>query len=251
MRSDLAAFQRAIADAIVGGASSQFDRWPGFAVYRNTSAATATDALASAYPATRAILGEADFHNLALAYFRSEPPKTPVLADYGRDFADWLDWRPEASHPSYLSDIARIDRLQLETHLAPDPEDKLGLNASEAGDDEWTTIIAELHPATRFRWFDRPTPSIWLALRDSSAPENVAPAWKAEGILLTRPSGAIEARVIDRVECDLLIGFAAGECVGLAAIAAAHQHPAFNIGASFKRLLQSGAIHQFERMERN
>jgi hypothetical protein len=250
MQSDLAAFQRAFAASVSTGAPSQFDAFPGFAVFRNTSAAAAIDALGCAYSATRAILGETSFRSVALAYFRDEPPRMPVLADYGRDFADWLDMRRDASYPTFLSDVARIDRLQLEAHLAADPEDCSGLNASEISDDAWLKVVAELHPATRFHWFERPAPSIWIALREATPPEDVAPAWKAEGILLTRPAGAVEAFAIDCLEFELLASFADGECVGEAAIAAAHRRPNCDIGARFKRLLQSGAIHQFRPKER-
>ena len=172
-----------------------------------------------------------------------------MLADYGAGFPEWLDCRPQPSHPSYLADIARIDRLQIEAHLASDPDEVSGLLASDIADDAWMTVVAELHPAARFRWFEKPTPSIWLALRQSIAPEKIAPAWRAEGVLLTRPVGAVEALVIDRAEHRLLCGFIAGESVGDAAIAAAHLYPLVDIGASFKRLLQSGAIHQFRRKE--
>ncbi len=90
MQPELAAFQRAFAAAILSVAASEFDRWPGFAVYRNTSTVGAIDALAASYPATRAILGDAEFRELAFAYFRDDPPANPVLAEYGLGFVDWL-----------------------------------------------------------------------------------------------------------------------------------------------------------------
>ena len=249
MPSELDAFQRAFAAAIVNRAASNFDAWPGFAVYRNTSPAAAIEALAAAYPATQAIVGESAFGKLALAYFRDEPPASPVLAEYGANFSDWLEWRPDASHPSYLSDVARIDRLQIEAHIAPNSGDVTERRASDISDDGWMTVVAEFHPATRFRWFEKPTPSIWLALRASTPPEQISPDWRAEGILLTRAGGAVEAFVIDRAEHYLLSRFATDDSVGDAAIAAAHLFPTFDIGARFKRLLQSGAIHQFRSKE--
>jgi len=249
MRSSLSTFQRAFASAIVSGAPSDFDRSPGFAIYRNTSAVAAIEALAAGYPATRAIVGELDFRQLARAYFRSDPPATPILAYYGEGFADWLDWRPDASHPSYLPDVARIDRLQLESHLAADPDEVDLLAPADISDDEWTRVAAVLRPAARFRWFDRPTPSIWLASRASCAPDQITPDWKPEGILLTRPGGAVDACVLNRMEFELLEAFVANETVGDAAIAIAKRRPSGDIGAAFRRLLSSGAIHGFRRKE--
>jgi len=248
MRSDLSTFQRALASAIVSGAASDHDGWPGANVYRNTSAVASIDALAAAYPATRAMLGEAAFRDMARDFFRSHPPTTPVLAHYGEGFPEWLAGSNRGESLHCLAEVAAIDRLQLEAHLAADAGEA-PLAASNVSDAEWMQVAACMHPATRFRWFDEPAPSIWRALRAPSAPSEITPDWKAEGILLTRPGGAVEACVIDRMEFELLAALAAGEIVGAAAITIAQGHSQSDVGAAFGRLIRSGAIHGFERRE--
>jgi hypothetical protein len=248
MRSDLSAFQRAMASAIVSGAASDLDRWAGAKVYRNTSAVASLDALAAAYPATRAMLGEAGFRDVARDFFRNHPPSTPVLAQYGEGFAQWLSKSRHSEILPCLAEVAAIDRLQLEAHLAADAGEP-PLAPSNISDAEWMQVAACLHPATRFRWFDEPAPSIWNALRAPDAPSEIAPDWKAEGIVLTRPGGAVEARVVDRMEFELLAALAAGEIVGAAAIAIAQDHSRNDVGAAFGRLIGSGAIYGFERKE--
>lgn len=248
MPSDLATFQRALASAIVSGAASDLDRWPGVDVYRNTSAVASIDALAAAYPATRAMLGDAAFRDIARDFFRSNPPTTPVLAQYGEGFAEWLAGSGRGKNRPCLAGVAAIDRLQLEAHLAADA-DEAPLAASNISDEEWMQVAACLHPATRFRWFEEPAPSIWRALRAPNAPNEIAPDWKAEGILLVRPGGAVDAYVIDRLEFELLAALVAGEIVGAAAITIAQRHSQGDLGAAFGRLIRSGAIHGFERRE--
>jgi hypothetical protein len=248
MRSDLSAFQRALASAIVSGAASDLDRWPGANVYRNTSVVASLDALAAAYPATRAVLGEAAFRDIARDFFRNHPPSTPVLAHYGEGFAQWLDKSRRREILPCLAEVAAIDRLQLEAHLAADAGEA-PLAASDISDAEWMQVAACLHPATRFRWFDEPAPSIWNALRAPDASSEIAPDWKAEGILLTRPGGAVEACVIDRMEFELLAALALGEIVGVAAITIAQDHAQSDVGAAFGRLIGTGAIYGFERRE--
>ncbi len=249
MHADLASFQRDFAAAILSGAESEFDRWPGFAVYRNNSTMAAIEALAGAYPTVRKVLGEFGFRKLALDFFRSNPPKSPVLAFYDERFATHGDLQTLSARFPCLVDIARIDRMQIESHLAPDPAQVAGLDAAQIADAAWTRIVAILHPATRFRWFATPAPLAWLSLRQSAI-ENVAPPPRgASGILFTRPLGAVEAIGIDRIEYLLLDGLAQGESVADAALRAAEAHPEANIGAAFKRLLDSGAVHYFERRE--
>ncbi|CCJ07586.1 DNA-binding domain-containing protein [Methylocystis sp. SC2] len=251
MHADLATFQRDFAAAILSGGESEFDRWPGFAVYRNNSAMAAIEALAGAYPTVRKILGEFGFRMLALDFFRSNPPTNPVLASYDDRFAAHGDLRTRSARFPCLTDIARIDRMQIESHLAHDPPDAAGLTVSQIADVEWAQAKAVLHSATRFRWFATPAPIAWLALRQNAIEDVASPPRGASGILLTRPFGAVEAMVIDRVEFLLLHGLAQGRSVADAALRAAKAHPEENVGAPFKRLLDSGAIHYFEKMELN
>jgi hypothetical protein len=251
MHADLATFQRDFAAAILSGAESEFDRWPGFAVYRNNSAMAAIEALAGAYPTVRKILGEFGFRKLALDHFRSAPPENPVLASYDERFVARPDLETISARFPYLSDIARIDRMQIESHLAHDPVDEAGLDVAMIADADWATIVATLHPATRYRWFTTPAPLAWLALRQNAIEGVVPPPRGASGILLTRPFGAVEAGAIDRIEYLLLEELAQGASVAEAAMSAAEEQPEENIGAGFKRLLDSGAIHHFEKKELN
>jgi len=251
MHADLATFQRDFAAAILSGAESEFDRWPGFAVYRNNSAMAAIEALAGAYPTVRKVLGEFGFRKLALDFFRSNPPHSPVLASYDDRFAAHADLQTLSARFPYLTDIARIDRMQIESHLAHDPPETPGLDIVKIADADWARITAVLHPATRFRWFATSAPIAWLALRRNAIDNVASPPRGASGILLTRPFGAVEAMAIDRVEYLLLDGLAHGGSVAEAATRAAEEQPEANIGAGFKRLLDSGAIHHFENKELN
>jgi len=249
MHADLATFQLDFAAAILSGAESEFDRWPGFAIYRNNSAMAAIEALAGAYPSVRKILGEFGFRKLALDFFRSNPPKSPVLASYDDRFAAHEAIQTLSARFPYISDIARIDRMQVESHLAHDPPDTAGLEVSEIADLEWPQVKAVLHPATRFRWFATPAPIAWLALRQNTIENVSSPPRVASGILVTRPFGAVEAMVVDRLEFLLLDGLAQGQSVADAALCAVEASPEGNVGAAFKRLLDSGAIHYFEKRE--
>ncbi|KAF0127523.1 MAG: hypothetical protein FD139_3546 [Methylocystaceae bacterium] len=250
MPANLAAFQRAFAKAMVSRGASEFDRSPGFAVYRNNATTSAIEALAGIYPTLRKILGDSGFSAMARDFFRSNPPQSPVLAEYGEGMVDYAGFDARCARFPYLADIAAIDRMQIESHLADDAPDEIGMHLGQVSDDEWVKVFAVLHPATRFRWFVTPAPSAWLALRGDTIPDAVLP-WRAEGILLTRPDGAVEAMLIDQLEYLLLGGLARGESVATAAIAAAVASPGADIGPAFERLLGSGAMRCFEKKEKD
>lgn len=251
MHADLASFQRDFAAAILSGAESEFDRWPGFAVYRNNSTVAAIEALAGAYPTVHKILGEFGFRQMAANFFRTSPPESAMLAEYGARVVDHAGLHRLSARFPYLADIARIDRMLIEAHLANDASDGAGLDPARIAGAEWGAVTAILHPATRFRWFATPAPSAWIALRQSATRDVDAPARRSEGILLTRPYGAVDATLIDRIEYLLLTGLAQGHSVADAALGAAKMQHDANIGSAFKRLLDSGAIHCFEVKETN
>jgi len=235
--SDLADYQRDFVAALDGGnGAPQL-----LAVYRNTTVKAAIDALADNYPTIAMILGGEAFVMLATEFVGDFPPESPVLAAYGAGFADWLKAHPFGEALPYISAIAEIDRFQTEAHLAADapalsPAVIAGLSA-----ETWSASTTVLHPATRVGWFTVPAPSIWLAHLEADAGE-IAPAWIAEGVLVTRPDGAVVARRINAAQHRILSGLRIGETIGQAASATAALYPNADITGAFREILVSGAI---------
>jgi len=235
--SDLANYQRDFVAALDGrnGAPQQI------AVYRNTTIKGAVDAIADNYPTVALILGGEAFVMIATEFVDRYPPESPVLAAYGAHFADWLRSHAFGHALPYLSAIAEIDRFQTEAHLAADahmlsPAMIAGLSA-----EQWSASTAILHPATRFGWFTVPAPSIWLAHLEAVSGE-IAPAWMAEGVLVTRPDGAVVAQRINAAQHRILSGLRIGETIGQASGAAATLYPNASITGAFRDILVSGAI---------
>lgn len=248
MPSDLAAFQRDFAQAVLSGRESDLDHWSGFAVYRNNSVVNAVEALGRAYPTVRKVMGDEHFREFARDFFRMHPPRSAVLAEYGAGFADCLE--PISTFASLpFADLARLDRMRVEAHLSVDPASDVDMRRDNIGACDWMTIVAVLHPATRFRWFATPAPSVWLALGSGTVDEVGEPALESEGVLMTRASGEVRIIRIDRLEYRLLAGLAEGAPVGPTAIALAAEYPDLDLGAAFRRLLESGAFLRFERKE--
>lgn len=246
--SSLAAFQREFVRAAVGG-RTPLSRRPAFAVYRNTALQAALSALAATYPTVEQLLGEEGFAAIALRFARSVRPVSPMLSDYGETFADWLALQPALGDLPYLADVARIDWMCVEAHRAADASllDQGAL--ADSTPESWMKRRAALHPATRISWFRLPAPSIWLAARDGMLDAAFEPDWCAEGVLVTRPVDAVQVVRIDAATHRLLGGIRLGESIGQAACAAAALYPHADIGQSFARILESGAISTFVRKD--
>src|SRR5688500_1680706 len=172
--SELAAFQQAFGEVLLAHESTGFlASTPGFAAYRNTCARGAVEALRAAHPTVDALIGEEAFTQAALDFRASEPPRSPVLSDYGADFAEFLALQPWTGELPYLADVARLDRLWLECFFSP-------------------------CPATRIAWLATPAMTIWQAHREAGGFESLEPEWVEEGARFTSFGGSIDAEKIDR-----------------------------------------------------
>ena len=104
-----------------------------FAVYRNTVIASLSDALETAFPAIRALLGETNFRNIAGIYCRTHPPKSPILQQFGAHFGVFLDGFDPVKRFPYLADIAKIEIALRQAYHAAD-------NTGDAAQTLWPHI---------------------------------------------------------------------------------------------------------------
>lgn len=210
-------------------------------VYRNTALHGAVEALRANYPVVAAIVGGAMFDGISAEFADACPPCSPVLADYGRGLAEWIEHQRWAADIPYLSDVARFERLHIEALFAADATPLTPEAIAKVDPADWTRIVLRLHPATRFDWAVTPAMAIWLA-HQGDAPACIDADWCAGGGLFVRPFGRVEALRLDRAAHRFLFGIRLGETVGDAALAAASLYPHADVGGLFASLLANGAF---------
>jgi hypothetical protein len=149
---ELLAFQREFAAALDHPATGAM------AVYRNTVLHGAVEALRANFRVVEQLVGPEMFENMAVGYATKCPPRQPVLALYGAGFADWLEDQAWVRDLPYLPDVARVERLCIESLMAADAEP-----LSAIAERDLSGLKLELHPALRFTWLATPAMSIWLA----------------------------------------------------------------------------------------
>jgi hypothetical protein len=246
--SDLGRFQAAFAAALAGdlAALGLFGVSPDDAarlsVYRNTIARGTIDALATSYPTVRRLVGEAWFEAATRAFIAASPPTERALIDYGQDFADFLAGFEPAAELPYLAAVAAIDRLWLEAHVAADAPIWTPAQAGALPPQALFGLRCALHPAARIAWFEAlNAPSLWLAHR-AAEPEAFDLVNRPEGLLLSRPEGAVQALRLDLAGWSLLDacrrGLSLGEAVETALEAAAET----DLPALLLRLVEAGAF---------
>lgn len=247
---ELADFQLAFAAALGRSGGGALERQPGFAVYRNTTPNALIETLRAGYPVTAQLIGDEAFAILAMDFARRRPPAHPVLLDYGSGFPDFLAAQPWiAEELPYLPDVAEIERLRAEAHVAADGIALTLADLARLGAETWPSLRLPLHPAARFAWLRTPALTIWDAHQHDDQGE-IAPDWRAEGALIARPLDAVTTTAIDAPAHRFLAGLRLGETVGRAAGAVASLYPDADIAGLFSTLTQQGAFARPPALER-
>jgi hypothetical protein len=222
---------------------------PGFAVYRNTVQKGCIDALQANYPAVSRLVGDEWFRAAAMIYARANLPRWPSLLDYGSNFAAFLATFEPAAELPYLAGVARLDRFWTEAHIARDQVPVAAAAVAEFAAAELARVVLHPHASARWAWFDdAPIFSIWERNRTADSivhdAASLAPdlEWGAEGVLITRPCGAVLWTSLRKSGCAFLDACAAGGTLAAAVTAAQDADPQVDLAALIAQTLDTGAF---------
>ena len=210
-------------------------------VYRNNVTVSLIDALAAAFPATQRITGAEFFRAMARFHVRATPPTSPLLFDYGRDFADFIQGYEYAQSMPWLADVARIERVWLDAYHAADAPPLAPSSLACIPADKLVATVLTPHPATRVLRSRFPAVSIFAANR-SGCPAGRVEATGPEDALVTRPALEVVVRHLPPGGAAFVAQLVAGEPLGPAAASALAESPEFDLAANIAGMLEAGAF---------
>jgi hypothetical protein len=143
-------------------------------VYANGYFYRLLDVLKEDFPATLAVVGPDNFHNLVTGYLVEYPPTEPSLYYAGRNFADYLSTHPLRERRPFLADLARLERATLESFHAADAPALEADAIRSLAPAAWPALVMRAHPATRL----------------------VACAWRVDEVLRAVEDGAAKMTTI-------------------------------------------------------
>ncbi len=153
-------------------------------VYRNNVAVSLADALESAFPVIRKLVGAEFFRAMAGVYLRKHPPQTPLMMFYGDRMPVFLKrFEPARSLP-YLPDIARLELAMRRAYHAADASPISGEDLSAIPPDALMGARFSLAPAVQVLTSDHPIHGIYAANTQPDAPKPVS---GPQSVLITRP----------------------------------------------------------------
>ena len=193
------------------------------AIYRNNVMVSLLGVLADTFPVTRELVGEAFFRAMGQCFVRAQPPQSPVMAEYGAGFADFIAAFAPARTLPYLPDVARLEWLRLTAlHAAdaePMPAECLATLLADQPDlDAWHV---RLHPAFAVLRSDHAAVSIWAAHQGVGSLAEIDPS-AGESAWVTRPELEVDVIPVDTATGELAARLLAGDSLA-AAVGAVHE----------------------------
>ena len=167
---DVAAYQDAFAAALLadGAVASpspmveRLRRQPGFAVYRNTVMKGCIDALQANFPTAERLVGRSGCARPLPCLRTGSCRPQPSLLVYGEEFPSFLAAFEPAREFPYLADVARVDRLWTEAHVAADAPVLDAATLAALPPSAMALFGLRPHPAARWMWSDDwPIHTLW------------------------------------------------------------------------------------------
>lgn len=210
-----------------------------FDVYRNNVTVALIEALRTAFPVLRKLLGDANFDQLAPHFARAHPPASPLMMHYGIDMPDFLAGFTPLKHIGYLPDVAR---LELAIRQAYHAADAIPLSATDLAETEPDALMAaclSFAPAVQIVPSPWPLFDIWRYNMQEGAekPRNVA-----QSVLITRPEFDPVPHPLTPAQATWVSAIKAGTSLSGAQDAAIAHDPKFDLSPLLTLLLQQEAL---------
>lgn len=206
-----------------------------FAVYRNNVAVGLTEALQTAFPVVRKLVGEAFFAAMAGTFLRRHPPQSRIMMLYGADFPGFLASFPPVAHLAYLPDVARLEQALRESYHAADAEPVKTEALTALGEEALLAARLTLAPAVRLIRSPWPIHAIWLA----NTRDGPAVSQQSEDVVVLRALLDPEPHLLGKGGGAFLGALLSGHALDLSLAAAG---PEFDLAPTLALLLNSHSI---------
>ncbi|MCY3994736.1 MAG: DNA-binding domain-containing protein [Rhodobacter sp.] len=209
-----------------------------FDVYRNNVTVSLTEALETAFPAVRKLLGVSNFGVLSLSYVRRYRPESPLLMFYGARMPEFLETFEPAREIAYLPDVAKLELALRESYHAADSV-PLAPTALRIPTDRLMASRITFAPSVRLVRSIWPIHGIWRFNMESGAPK---PRAGGENVLVTRPAFDPRLSTLAPGGGTFVAELLAGASFGEAMDAALSRVPEFDLGEILGVFLEGAAI---------
>jgi hypothetical protein len=171
-------------------------------IYANMYFYRIRDSLKEDFPATLAVLGDDNFHNLVTGYLIEYPPTEPSLYYCGRHLAAFLRDHPLRENAPFVADLARLERASVEVFHGRDAAVLEPDALQTVAPADWPPLKLRIQPSAQILALDWRVSELLHAVEDDREWTPAEPG--AVKVLVWRRDARVFYRDLDDAEGDAL-----------------------------------------------
>jgi hypothetical protein len=215
----------------------------GVAVYRNNVMSGLIKAVATRFPVVRRLMGEESFLESIRRFIVAEPPRSPLLLDYGEGFPQFLRRLGDDACIGYIADIAELEIARGKAYHAADAASLPPQAFAAVPVEQLGGLRLSLHPSVSLLQSRYPIVSVWHA--NQEAGDVALPQWRPEAALIARPMLEVELWNLPPGGFAFLTALQRGAALAEAAEAAMHAAPDFDLALNLSVLIAAKIVTGF------
>jgi hypothetical protein len=209
--------------------------------------ASLTGALRDKFPACAWHFGSDLVSSAARAYVHASPPRQPCIAEYGRDFPQFLARHCAGAAPSYLESFAELEWAVGQASIAVDLAPLSWADLVRAGTQRLMDSPLALQPGLRYLRSAWPVDELMTRYLSGAAhAERSALPASDTFIEVLGVRGSLRITRLDHATLTFRAELAAGSTIAAAAGLALELDAAFDAGEALRRLVQEGLVTHTE-----
>jgi hypothetical protein len=212
----------------------------GLAVYRNNVMSSMIKVVAARFPAARRLLGEDCFLESVRRFIAAEPPRSPLLLEYGDGFPDFLR---RIGRDSYIADIADLEVARGMAYHAADAASLPPHAFAAIPAERLAGLRLTFHPSMSLLQSRFPIVSLWQASQEAG--DVALREGRPEAALIARPMLEVEVWNLPPGGFMFLTALRRGATLVEAAEAATDAAPDFDLAASLSVLIKASVVTGF------
>ena len=212
----------------------------GLAVYRNNVMSSLIKVVAARFPAVCRLLGEDCFLESAQRFIAAEPPRSPLLMEYGDGFPEFLR---SIGHDSCIADLAELEAARGVAYHAADAASLPPQAFAAIPTERLAGLRMTFHPSLSLLQSRFPIVSLWQANREAGGV--ALREGRPEAALIARPMLEVEVWNLPPGGFAFLSALRRGVTMAEAAEAAMDAAPEFDLAVNLSVMIKANIVTGF------
>ncbi|MHB8267680.1 HvfC/BufC family peptide modification chaperone [Bradyrhizobium sp.] len=209
----------------------------GLAVHRNNVTSSLVKVVAARFPAVRRLLGEDRFLESVRRFIVAEPPRSPLLLDYGDGFPEFLR---RLGDGTCIADIAELEVARGKAYHAADATSLPPQAFAAISTEQLAGLRLTFHPSVSLLQSRFPIVSLWQANQDTG--DVVLRKQRPEAALIARPLLEVEVWNLPPGGFAFLSALRRGATMAEATEAAMDAAPEFDLAVNLLVLIKARIV---------